>query len=134
MSAGNDPAEAIRAVDSGDQLDAVLSLPDHLRDALWRIESAQLQSQEQAPVTVICGMGGSAIGGELAAAALGDRLSKALPPNALVRPPERMMPRIVNALSPTIVESVSLSPTERRRRSAQAASDAPPGAFMSNST
>jgi glucose/mannose-6-phosphate isomerase len=78
MSADTDPAEAIRAVDSGDQLDAVLSLPDHLRDALWRIESAQLQSHEQAPVTVICGMGGSAIGGELAVAALGDRLSKPL--------------------------------------------------------
>ena len=30
-----------------------------------------------------------------------------LPPNALVRPPERMMPRTVNALSPTIVDSVS---------------------------
>ena len=49
--------------------------PDHLRDALWRIESARLRPME-APAAFVCGMGGSAIGGDLAAAALGDRLSK----------------------------------------------------------
>src|SRR5688500_18031490 len=67
----------IREVDSDNQLDAVLALPDHLRDALWRIESARLHSME-APAAFVCGMGGSAIGGDLAAAALGDRLSKPL--------------------------------------------------------
>ena len=36
-----------------------------------------------------------------------------LPPNALVRPPDRMMPRTVNALSPTIVDNVTRSPTRR---------------------
>jgi glucose/mannose-6-phosphate isomerase len=56
---------------------AVLDLPEHLRDALWRIESARLQPME-APAAFVCGMGGSAIGGDLAAAALGDRLSKPL--------------------------------------------------------
>jgi glucose/mannose-6-phosphate isomerase len=67
----------IRKVDSENQLDAVLSLPDHLRDALWRVESARLHSME-APAAFVCGMGGSAIGGDLAAAALGDRLTKPL--------------------------------------------------------
>jgi glucose/mannose-6-phosphate isomerase len=62
------------AVDSGDQLGAVLSLPDHLRDALWRVDSARLGSWESTGL-VVCGVGGSAIGGDLAAAALGDRLS-----------------------------------------------------------
>jgi glucose/mannose-6-phosphate isomerase len=57
--------------------DAVLALPEHLRDALWRIESARLHPME-APAAFVCGMGGSAIGGDLAAAALGDRLSKPL--------------------------------------------------------
>ena len=33
----SDLAERIGAVDSGDQLDAALSLPDYLRDALWRV-------------------------------------------------------------------------------------------------
>ena len=56
---------------------AVLALPDHLRDALWKIEMAQLKMME-APMAIVGGMGGSAIGGDLAAAALGDRLTKPL--------------------------------------------------------
>ena len=56
---------------------AVLALPDHLRDALWKIEMAELKQME-APMAIVGGMGGSAIGGDLAAAALGDRLTKPL--------------------------------------------------------
>jgi len=55
-------------------IDDVLGIPDQLRDALWRIESARLESATSAGVFV-CGMGGSAIGGDLAAAAIGDRLT-----------------------------------------------------------
>jgi glucose/mannose-6-phosphate isomerase len=58
-------------------IDDVLGIPDQLRDALWRIESARLQPAEAAGV-MVCGMGGSAIGGDLAAAALGDRLTRPL--------------------------------------------------------
>jgi glucose/mannose-6-phosphate isomerase len=58
-------------------LDDVLAIPDHLRDALWRIESARLQPAEAAGL-LVCGMGGSAIGGDLAAAALGDRCTRPL--------------------------------------------------------
>ena len=58
-------------------LDDVLSIPDHLRDALWRVESARLEQGESAGL-LVCGMGGSAIGGDLAVAALGDRLAKPL--------------------------------------------------------
>jgi glucose/mannose-6-phosphate isomerase len=58
-------------------IDDVLGIPDQLRDALWRIESARLEPSEAAGV-MVCGMGGSAIGGELAAAALGDRLTRPL--------------------------------------------------------
>src|SRR5262245_53669656 len=54
-------------------LDDVLAIPDHLRDALWRLDSARLESADAAGL-IVCGMGGSAIGGDLAAAALGDRL------------------------------------------------------------
>ncbi len=56
-------------------IDDVLAIPDQLRDALWRIDSARLEPAESAGV-MVCGMGGSAIGGDLAAAALGDRLTK----------------------------------------------------------
>jgi glucose/mannose-6-phosphate isomerase len=59
----------------GDMLDAVKALPEHLRDALWRIETARAPTME-APAAFVCGMGGSAIGGDLAAAALADRLTK----------------------------------------------------------
>jgi glucose/mannose-6-phosphate isomerase len=58
-------------------IDDVLAIPDQLRDALWRIESARLEPGSAAGV-MVCGMGGSAIGGDLAAAALGDRLTKPL--------------------------------------------------------
>jgi glucose/mannose-6-phosphate isomerase len=58
-------------------IDDVLALPDQLRDALWRVESARLQPESAAGL-MVCGMGGSAIGGELAAGALGDRLTKPL--------------------------------------------------------
>jgi glucose/mannose-6-phosphate isomerase len=55
-------------------LDDVLAIPDHLRDALWRVESARLEPAGAAGL-MVCGMGGSAIGADLAAAALGDRLT-----------------------------------------------------------
>jgi len=59
-------------------LDDVLAIPDHLRDALWRVESARLRRRESAGL-MVCGMGGSAIGGNLAAAMLGERLERPMP-------------------------------------------------------
>jgi glucose/mannose-6-phosphate isomerase len=56
-------------------IDDVLGIPDQLRDALWRVESARLQPQDSAGA-MVCGMGGSAIGADLAIAALGDRLTR----------------------------------------------------------
>ena len=68
---------AIREVDSQGQLDDALALPEHLTDALFRVESARIGELESTGL-VVCGMGGSAIGGDLARAALGDRLSMPL--------------------------------------------------------
>jgi glucose/mannose-6-phosphate isomerase len=62
----------IRAVDSQNQLDDVLALPDHLSDALFRVESARIPATK-ADGLVVCGMGGSAIGGDLARGAFGSR-------------------------------------------------------------
>ena len=56
-------------------LEDVLAIPDHLRDALWRVESARLEPGDSAGL-LVCGMGGSAIGGDLAAAALAERLAR----------------------------------------------------------
>ena len=58
-------------------LDDVLAIPDHLRDALWRVESARLPRADAAGL-LVCGMGGSAVGGDLAVAVLGDRLAAPL--------------------------------------------------------
>jgi glucose/mannose-6-phosphate isomerase len=64
---------ALRANDPTGQLDDVLALPDHLRDALWRVESARIAPLEASGL-VVCGMGGSAIGADLAAVAFGSSL------------------------------------------------------------
>jgi glucose/mannose-6-phosphate isomerase len=58
-------------------LDDTLAIPDHLRDALWRIESARISPADSAGA-LICGVGGSAVGGDLAATALADRLVRPL--------------------------------------------------------
>ncbi len=68
--------EAIARIDLSDQLGAVLALPEHLRDALWRVESAIMNEWDTPGGLVVAGMGGSAIGGALARAALGDHASR----------------------------------------------------------
>jgi glucose/mannose-6-phosphate isomerase len=68
--------EAIAQIDPSGQLDEVLGLPEHLRDALWRVESAIMNEWDTPGGLVVAGMGGSAIGGALARAALGDHASR----------------------------------------------------------
>jgi glucose/mannose-6-phosphate isomerase len=65
--------DAIAAIDRSGQIDDILALPDHLRDGLWRVESANLKPHNARGGLVLAGMGGSAIGGALARAVLGDR-------------------------------------------------------------
>lgn len=67
---------AIEAVDASDLLTDVLALPEHMRDAQWKIESARLEEWDSPGGLVVAGMGGSAIGGALARAALGDQASR----------------------------------------------------------
>jgi glucose/mannose-6-phosphate isomerase len=67
---------AIEAVDRGGMLGDVLAQPLQLGDALWRTQSAKIRPHDLAGGFVICGMGGSAIGGDLAKAALGDRATR----------------------------------------------------------
>jgi glucose/mannose-6-phosphate isomerase len=68
--------ESIARIDPSDQLGDVLALPEHLRDALWRVESAIMQDWDTTAGLVVAGMGGSAIGGALARAAMGDHASR----------------------------------------------------------
>lgn len=73
---------AIEAVDPEGMLGDVLAQPHQLGDALWRAESAGVRPRDLPGGLVVCGMGGSAIGGDLAVAALGDRATR---PIATVR-------------------------------------------------
>ncbi|SEH10255.1 SIS domain-containing protein [Thermoleophilum album] len=70
-------AETVRAVDRTRLIDDVLMLGHQLEDALWRADAAKL-GDLAASRLVVCGMGGSAIGGDLAAAILGERLRRPL--------------------------------------------------------
>jgi len=69
-------ADTVAAVDSSQQVQDILGLPDQLRDALWRVQSANLEPHDAPGGLIVAGMGGSAIGGALARAALGDRASR----------------------------------------------------------
>ena len=66
----------IEARDPGGMLDDVLAMPLQLGDALWRAQSAGIRAADSPAGLVVCGMGGSAIGGDLAIAALGDRATR----------------------------------------------------------
>jgi glucose/mannose-6-phosphate isomerase len=63
----------IAAIDPQGMLGDVLEQPAHLKDALWRVDSANLKDIEAPGGLAICGMGGSGIGADLATAAIGSR-------------------------------------------------------------
>jgi len=54
-------------------LDDVLAQPHQLGDALWRVEAAGIPRTELPGGLAVCGMGGSAVGADLAVAAIGPR-------------------------------------------------------------
>ena len=72
--------DAIGQVDSKGLLNDILGTPEHLSDALWRVESAAglMEGWDSPGGLIVAGMGGSAIGGGLARAALGDHASRAI--------------------------------------------------------
>ncbi|MEA2143818.1 MAG: glucose/mannose-6-phosphate isomerase [Solirubrobacteraceae bacterium] len=68
--------EAVAAVDLQDMLGDVLAQPHQIGDALWRTDAAGLPRRYMPGGLVVCGMGGSAIGGDLARAAIGSRAER----------------------------------------------------------
>jgi glucose/mannose-6-phosphate isomerase len=68
--------QTVEAADPQHMLGDVLAQPLQLGDALWRAQSAGIDKRDCPGGLVVCGMGGSAIGGDLAAAALGDRATR----------------------------------------------------------
>jgi glucose/mannose-6-phosphate isomerase len=68
--------EAVAAVDPTGQAEDIVDLGVHLRDALWRVESAALAPMDAPGGLIVAGMGGSAVGGRLALGAIGPRLRR----------------------------------------------------------
>ncbi len=67
---------AVEAVDSTRQAAEIGDLAAHLRDAVWRVDSAAIKPFDTPGGVVVAGMGGSAVGGRLALGALGPRLTR----------------------------------------------------------
>jgi glucose/mannose-6-phosphate isomerase len=67
---------SIDALDSGHMLGDILAMPEQLGDALWRVESAAIEPIDTPGGLIVAGMGGSAMGGALARAALADQASR----------------------------------------------------------
>jgi glucose/mannose-6-phosphate isomerase len=57
-------------------IEDVLAQPHQIGDALWRVDAAGITPRDMPGGLVVCGMGGSAIGGDLAAAAIGRRAAR----------------------------------------------------------
>ena len=76
MSSDTLSRERIAALDSRLMLGDVLAQPHQVGDALWRAQAAEVPRRDLAGGLMVCGMGGSAVGGDLAAAALGDRATR----------------------------------------------------------
>lgn len=63
--------DQVAAVDAARQVDDIVALPQHLRAAYARVKAAELTEGEPASCLVVAGMGGSAIGADLARAVIG---------------------------------------------------------------
>lgn len=70
--------DSIVACDPTGQVAETLGLPEHLRDALWRVDSAGIAPMDAPGGLIVAGMGGSSIGGRLARAAIGPRAKRSL--------------------------------------------------------
>ncbi len=57
-------------------LEDVQAQPHQVGDALWRVDAAEVPARDLAGGLLVCGMGGSAVGGDLAAAALGPEATR----------------------------------------------------------
>lgn len=69
-------ASAVAAADPAGMMADVLAQPGQLGDALWRVESAAVPRRDQVGGLCVFGMGGSAVGADLALAVLAGRAQR----------------------------------------------------------
>jgi glucose/mannose-6-phosphate isomerase len=74
---GLDERERIRAIDAGSMYEAIQSFPDQIRKAPDLFDSDKIKPEnfKKPNAIVVCGMGGSAIGGDLARSYLAPKLA-----------------------------------------------------------
>ena len=102
--------QSIEAIDSGNALADTLGMPHQLGDALWRAQSGGVPRKEVPGGVVFCGMGGSAIGADLAIAAIGDRAGAPLMSVRGYDPPSWIGPEtlvVASSYSGTTEETLS---------------------------
>ena len=73
MTAPTLDSAAVAGCDPTGQAAEILDLAAHLRDAIWRVDSATMRPVDAPGGLIVAGMGGSGIGGRLARAAIGPR-------------------------------------------------------------
>ena len=78
---------AVEAVDVLGMVEDVLDQPAQVQDALSRVRSAEIEPVDASGGLVVCGMGGSAIGADLARGAIGDRARRPLATSRDYAPP-----------------------------------------------
>ena len=88
--------DSIESIDRAGMLGEVLAQPLQLGDALWRAQSAGIRPRDLPGGLVVCGMGGSAIGGDLAMAALGDRATRPITGTSSARASSASLPPVVS--------------------------------------
>jgi len=74
-------ADAISRIDVSNQVADALAMPVHIEDALFKAGTSGAEAAlagREYDALLVCGMGGSAIGSDLAIDALGDRLTRPL--------------------------------------------------------
>lgn len=74
MTVDLDDVQALRGVDASDMLGAVSALPDHCRAAYDGAVALDLPSAEGVASVTFCGMGGSAVAGDVLRAVFRDRV------------------------------------------------------------
>ncbi|HET9075017.1 MAG TPA: hypothetical protein VFN48_10590 [Solirubrobacteraceae bacterium] len=120
MSADDPLSRArIAAVDPDGLLAEILDLPEHLRDALWRVESANIAAQATPGGLAVVGVDGLQRGGELAREALLPDLAGPL--STWPGPPPEPSPRPTTTLlvsysgeDPPVLEAFAAAADTRR--------------------
>ena len=97
-----DRADALEAVDASDMLGTIAALPDHCREAFDAARARDLPTADGATALVFCGMGGSAVAGDVVRAVFRDRLPV---PAEVVRAPT--LPRYAGPHTLVVASSFS---------------------------